>query len=262
MNALSDLNVWQYAFVQWNSVRLDIPLEQSFSRYRHSWQGFAGGHAGSEFRTFCEKAHQAMAAFFDDSLPEVHNAYINHANLHCLRMLTYAIPSWSMQNPLLSRLNGKSSVILDYGCGLAQTSITLADALRKLGNSCEVVLCDIPSARLDFLKWFCERLHIPCSIRPITGPTTSPELPMSDLVIATEVLEHVYNPTELLGNLHNHLHPGGGIFTNVRDHQEEFFHVSCNLGECRKLIDHWGYQAVEDAVSMLKQYQLYIKPEI
>lgn len=262
MNSLNDLNVWQYAFVQWNAERLNISLEQSFGRYRDSWQAFAGGHAGTEFRTFCEKGHQTMAAFHDDSLAEVHNAYIAHANLHFLRMLTYAIPTWATQNPLLGRLNGKKSVIVDYGCGLAQTSITLADALQKLGNTCEVVLCDIPSARLDFLRWFCERLHLPCSIRTIVAPTTSPELPESDLVIATEVLEHVYNPAELLEYFHDHLKGGGCIFTNVRDHQEEFFHVSCNLGECRALIDQWGYQMVPDAVPMLGQYQLYIKPEM
>ncbi len=175
MNSLSDLNVWQYAFVQWNSARLNISLEKSFGRYRYSWQAFAGGHAGTEFRTFCENAHQAMAAFVDDSLAEVHNAYIIHANLHFLRMLTYVIPTWATQNPLLNRLDGKKSVIVDYGCGLAQTSITLADALQKLGNTCEVVLCDIPSARLDFLKWFCERLHIPCSIRTIHSKRSANE---------------------------------------------------------------------------------------
>jgi 2-polyprenyl-3-methyl-5-hydroxy-6-metoxy-1,4-benzoquinol methylase len=261
MNSLEDLNIWQYAFVQWNSARLNISQEESFNRYRRSWNIFPGGHSGNDFRTFNVTSHQTMGTFFDDSLPEVHNAYIAHANLHFLRMLTYVIPTWEANNPLLRKLNGKNSVIVDYGCGLAHTSITLADALQKLGNKCELVLCDIPSMRLDFLRWFCDRLHIPCSIESIVSPTTSPEIPMCDLVIATEVMEHVYNPAELLRYFDRHLKGGGGIVTNVRDHQEEFFHVSCNLAECRELIAEWNYDIVPDAIPLLRQFPLYVKPE-
>lgn len=259
INSPADLNVWQYAFVQWNHERLGITQQQSFDRYSASWNAFPGGHAGQVYRSFMEKAHETMQTFHDDSLNEVHAAYIAHANPHFLRMLTYVIPIWSANNPIVRMLLGRPTRVIDYGCGLAQISITLADALRKLGSPCELFLCDIPSLRLDFLHWFCRRLDIPCRVEIIPSPTRGPELPDSDMIIATEVMEHIYNPEEVLGNFHRCLR-SGGILTNLADHHQEFFHVSCKLEGCRKAVTAWGYTLETDAVPALPQFQLYVKP--
>jgi hypothetical protein len=45
---------------------------------------------------------------------------------------------------------------MDFGCGVAQPSISLAEYLQNKGKKVKLVLVDIPTIRFEFLEWFCK----------------------------------------------------------------------------------------------------------
>jgi SAM-dependent methyltransferase len=250
---LATLNSWQEAFCDWDAERLGTHPDESRSRYRESWGLFKGGHGGGEFRHFCGTSHELYRVFFDDSPAEIFDAYQFHGLMHFLRQLSYSEPTWSDDHAILRSLAGKGGIMIsDFGCGLAQTSISLAKALRAQGASVRICLFDIQTMRLDFLAWLCERLGIPCTMVACSQQKPIPALPPSDVFVVREVFEHLHDPLPYLEAIDGALNGGGFLITNVNDHQAEFMHVSPNLDRVRRRLIELGYDEV-------RQYQLYRK---
>ena len=106
------------------------------------------------------------------------DAYKMHGYVHFLNMLTYPEPRWFDEDAIVKRFLDKESIaILDFGCGLAQQSRTLAEYLRDKGLQVSVVLADIATARKDFLIWWGKRTSISLTFLECTTARPIPELP-------------------------------------------------------------------------------------
>jgi SAM-dependent methyltransferase len=203
-----------------------------------------GGHAGEEFRWFCDLSYKLFNPLYDDSPREVMATYEFYGPLHLLRMLYYEEPQWT-DDPILTHLASRSTIhILDFGCGLAHASRSLAAALSKQGRRVELALADIPTVRKRFLVWTGTRTGVPTAFLDCTQSVRIPELPLCDLCVATNVLEHLDRTLEYLNAFNAALKPGGLLWTDVADHNQEFMHVSPSLRAVRDRLEALGYEAI------------------
>jgi methyltransferase family protein len=240
---VAPLNRYQQAFCDWNAQRLAISPEESRARFESSMRTFRGGHAGLTFRTFNDISHSLYSVFANDSATEVYDAYRLHAPAHFLRQLSHGEPAWPTDHPVVAALRSRpEATIIDFGCGLAQASVSLADRLRSLGVEPTLVLADIPTLRFDFLAWLVEQWGFEARLHACTPETPVPELEPCDVLIAREFFEHVYDPVAYLDQLDKYVRPGGFVVTNVSDHHAEFMHVSPDLRALRDRFTALGYR--------------------
>ena len=237
------LNIWQEAFCHWTAEQLGIDRHDSFERFNASWAALKGGHRGRQFKLFCELHHDLLRPFVDNRPEEIHRTYVTHSHLHFLRMLSYDIPQWPTHIPeLMPVFENSSSSIVDFGCGLAQMSISLALFLREKGCSPELFLADIPVPQLEFLRWFCHQLKLSAIIAECTTSIPLPQLPACDLLVATELFEHLHDPLRYLAAFCEAVKPGGFLLTNIADHTSEFLHVTPDLASLRECLRKRGWR--------------------
>src|SRR5258705_9104857 len=190
----TSLNPWQEAFCEWTAERLGISPTESLERFRISWAAVKGGHGGHHFKLFCELDHDLCRVFHGNAPREIFQAYQAHAPLHFLRMLSYRLPVWPEHLPQIAPLFEKPRpMIVDFGCGLAQTAISLAEFLKVQGRTPNLFLADIAVPQLEFLRWLCDRRKLSAAFAECTPAAPIPSLPDCDLLIATEVFEHLHD---------------------------------------------------------------------
>jgi 2-polyprenyl-3-methyl-5-hydroxy-6-metoxy-1,4-benzoquinol methylase len=226
------LNRFQRLFCEFNAERLGITIEEATDRFERSSNAVRGGHGGVAYRLLMETTHVLYQPFATDSPSEVWEAYRVHQEAHLLRYLSYREPVWSPGDPIFASLNADNPVIVDFGCGLAQFSITLAEALRA--RHPRLVLADIPARHFGFLAWLVERLDLDATLRPCTQEQPMPPLEAADVVVAREFFEHVYDPSRYLDYFADYLKPRGWLVAKLDDHRREFGHVSPNLEGARE----------------------------
>jgi 2-polyprenyl-3-methyl-5-hydroxy-6-metoxy-1,4-benzoquinol methylase len=142
-------------------------------------------------------------------------------------MLTYKSSDWKTEHPTIQGMADRPTVtILDFGCGLAHYSCPLVHTFKTQVGKVHLVLADIPTIRKSFLLWAGEKAGIPITFLDCTVGTPIPDLPTCDVCIATEIFEHLHNPTLYSRRIHEVLLPGGFIYTNISDHKPEFMHVT------------------------------------
>ena len=235
----------QEYFVEWNAERLGLSMMESRARYVQSWNAIPNGHSGREFEDFHGRCYELFKVFADDSPKEVIDAYKLHGYVHFLNMLTYPEPEWFDEDAIVKRLLGRSSVtILDFGCGLAQHSRTLAEFLRDKGMQVSVVLADIPTVRKDFLLWWGKSCAIPLTFLDCTLERPIPDLPPIDVCFALEFFEHVYDPVGYFTSIDRALTRAGILATNMSDRHKEFMHVSPKLGPLRRAVETCRYEEI------------------
>jgi SAM-dependent methyltransferase len=233
----------QQMFLRWNAERLNISFEESRKRYFASWRAIRGGHAGSDYRNFNALSHDLLQVFFSDAEREIYTAYELHGPMHFLRMLSYSEPQWNEDDLIVRHLRHYSAVdIMDYGCGLAQKSRTLADYLKKRGIATSLTLIDIPTIRKEFLLWLGKQTGIPVTFLDSSATEPIPDLPGCDICFATEFFEHVYDPIRYFDHIHAAIKRNGLLVTNVADHKEGFMHVSPNLLALRNRMKALNYK--------------------
>jgi len=244
----------QEMFCEWNAERLGITIQESRDRYLRSWRAIENGHRGREFYAYNVQAHEIFSVFFDDNPREVYESYSFHGYMHFLMMLTYEETTWEGAHSFNECLADRSSVrILDFGCGLAQRSRSLAQFCSDQGKQVELVLADIPTVRKHFLVWLGERTGIPMTFLDCTLERPIPPLPGCDLCFATEVFEHFHDPVSYFRAIDGALMPGGFLVTDVTDHSEEFMHVSPDLSSIRQELSDRGYDEVRPDTLFRKQ---------
>jgi SAM-dependent methyltransferase len=133
-------------------------------------------------------------------------------------------------------------VIVDFGCGLAQTSISLALFLREQARNPELFLADLPVPQLEFLTWFCRRLKLSATTVECTPSVPLPPLPQCDLLIATELFEHLHDPLRYMEVFAAAIKPGGFLLTNIANHTPEFLHVTPDLAPLRAYLQQRGWR--------------------
>ena len=243
----------QQMFLHWNAERLNLSFEESQNRYFTSWSGIRGGHKGLDYRKFNDLSYSIFQVFFSDTESEIYKSYEFYGPMHFLRMLSYAEPRWNEEHIIVRSLFDYETVnIMDYGCGLAQQSRTLAKYLKNKGVQVNLFLIDIPTIRKDFLIWLGKQENIPTTFIDCTEDIPIPRLPECDVCFATEFFEHVYEPLPYFNNIHSSLAENGLIVTDVSNHEQEFMHVSPNLQILRDRIKDLNY-------TELQLYQIYKK---
>ena len=251
-----ELTDTQKMFLRWNAERLDISLEESKKRYFNSWSAIRRGHSGANYRAFCDLSYDIFQVLYNDTEREIYSSYKFYGPMHFLRMLSYPEPSWNKTNPVVQHFSDYSTVdIMDYGCGLAQSSRALARYLKAKGIIVNLVLIDIPTIRKDFLLWLGDEQNIKTTFLDCTATSPIPDLPKCDICFATEFFEHVYNPIRYFESIHTSLNSNSLIVTNVSDHRKEFMHVSTNLLNLRDKIRSLKYKE-------LKPNQIFIKDSV
>jgi 2-polyprenyl-3-methyl-5-hydroxy-6-metoxy-1,4-benzoquinol methylase len=233
------LNRFQRLFCEFNAERLGITAEEAIRRFERSSTAIRGGHGGVAYRLLMETTHVLYEPFATDSPGEVWDAYCIHQEAHLLRYLSYREPAWSPSDPLVESLSADRPVIVDFGCGMAQFSITLAEAVRE--RHPRLVLADIPAMHFHFLAWLVKRLNVDATLRPCTREQPRPQLEAADIVVAREFFEHVHDPTAYLDYFTEYLKPGGWLVAKLDDHRREFGHVSPNLERARERAGALGF---------------------
>lgn len=243
--SLSEPTRTQEYFIEWNAERLGITVAESRARYVQSWNAIPDGHSGKAFGKFHGHCYDVFKVFADDSPREVMQAYQVHGHVHFLTMLTYPEPRWFDDDAIVKRLDGRKEVsILDFGCGLAQQSRTLAEYLRDKGINVRIALADIATVRKDFLLWWGRRTGIPTTFLECTALRPIPDLPPIDVCFALEFFEHVYDPVAYFTRINEAMNGGGLLVTNMGDHHEDFMHVSPKLGALRDAVAANHYQEI------------------
>lgn len=225
--------------------RLGIGIEESRQRFASSWSSLPTGHGGVDYSHFANLCYRLYGVFCNDSEHEVYEAYQTHERLHFLRMLSYSEATWPEDHPLVRGLAGLSDVaILDYGCGLAQTSRALAKVLLKKKVNVRLLLADIPTIRKEFLLWLGRKESIETRCLDCTRSRPIPELPPVDVCIGTEVFEHLHDPVRVFDAIHEALNPGGFLQACIDDHLPMFMHVSPGLSAVRERLRSLDYDTV------------------
>ena len=243
--APSRLTRTQELFCLWNAERLRISPAESQRRYVDSWKSIRGGHKGDEFVWFSNLSYQIFRVLYADLPGELIATYQFYGPLHFLRMLSYDEPKWDDKHPLVAHLPERSRIrILDFGCGLAPGSRSLADKLRERGCDVDLFLADIPTVRKPFLLWMGERTGFPPVFIDCTEQVPIPALPPCDVCVATNVFEHLVQPLEHLDAFDRALQPGGLLWTDIADHRPEFMHVTPSLQVLRERLEQLGYETI------------------
>lgn len=130
----------QKYFIVWNAKRLGISVEESQERYFLSWWSIKFGHSGNTYRSFNSLCYNLFQVFCSDNVNEVYKAYEMHSYMHFLRMLSYTEPIWNDDNHIVKHLESYSRIdIIDYGCGIAQISRSLAIYMKIRGNMSDFI---------------------------------------------------------------------------------------------------------------------------
>ncbi len=121
--------------------------------------------------------------------------------------------------------------ILDYGCGVSDIGLLFSSM------GAQVTICDLDNSRLDFvIDRFHQRGYAPTVIR-VSDTETYPDLPSDefDLIVATELFEHVRDPLKLLQNFSSALRKGGYLFDSMggvfeKDHRPHHLREAESIG--------------------------------
>lgn len=129
-------------------------------------------------------------------------------------------------------------IFLDYGCGVSDIGLFFCSFGAKL------TICDLDNERFDFVvATFKRRGYQPKIIR-INDTETYPELLKNeyDLIIATELFEHIRNPLRLLKNFTNAIKSGGYLFDSMagdfqRDDRPHHLKEAFRIGRSQEYSD-------------------------
>ena len=83
-----------------------------------------------------------------------------------------------------------SRVVLDYGCGIGEDTLTLRDQGRI------VVACDLPSPATDFLRWRLRRIRQPPQV---LDPDQLDTAPRADTLWIIDTIDHLDDVDQWLG---------------------------------------------------------------
>ena len=147
---------------------------------------------------------------------KIKKAYGDASLLYTLRLMlgyerySFIMPYLDTIKEYLKRPFDRLNV-LDYGCGVSDIGLLF----MKLGA--KLTLADLDDKKFNFTAWRFEKRGLrPDMIRIMdTGKYPKLEDNRYDIIIATEILEHVRNPLELLKNLTSSLKKDGLLFDSL-----------------------------------------------
>lgn len=225
------LNDIEQDFIEFFSIKRKHSKEEIKSIFLETRNRFA--FAGSQYRQLCDDIHNLFKIQYDDSdEKDLVDSYKFHELLHLFRMISYSYNrDFKGEAEYLTKLADKSPIIcVDYGCGLGY----LSHAICKRKQESEIYLVDIDSLILEFAKFRFEKQNFEVKIIPVSKNNVYPVLPMHNICIAEEVMEHLKQPLIAYQHIYESLEKGGILRGCFMNHGAETFHVSPDLSLLRE----------------------------
>jgi 2-polyprenyl-3-methyl-5-hydroxy-6-metoxy-1,4-benzoquinol methylase len=118
---------------------------------------------------------------------------------------------WPFLGDIKSVMDLSKARVLEYGCGVSDFGLLFA----RLGS--EVTIVDLINTKFDFTKWRYQVRGLSVTAIGVGDTESIPSLKVGhfDLVLATEILEHVRNPLAVLRVLTESLKIGGVLFSSM-----------------------------------------------
>lgn len=220
-------------FIEFMSERKNQPYRETLIKYTRIRNDFSfPSHGFTEF--WCKKLHEMFSLeYLDTSEKDLIQSYDFYSLLHLYEMISleYKSPT-EFQKEAEFILNKISDpVIVDYGCGIAQISFEIA----KMSKA-KVYLLDLDTIILDFDKFRFKKYGFDFETIVVRENNFYPSLPVHNICICSEVLEHLPEPIRAFDNILKSLERGGLLYGQYYNYSKEFFHVSPDLSEIIKQI--------------------------
>lgn len=125
------------------------------------------------------------------------------------RNQTYAYPVHANSSATkVARLVGRSKRVLELGCGPGMITRLL------LGQQCKVTALERDAAAISAVAPYCETVH-PCDLNDPDWPGVLESAEKFEVIVAGDVLEHLYDPWTTVERLTPLLAEGGHIVLSV-----------------------------------------------
>ena len=241
-----EITEWQQLFIEFIAYKRGIPIDQARQEYIDGWNSIPGGYRGPEFKRLIAQTADLASPLLGKTPEEVAKSYERFAELHLLRWTAYKLQLWPAQQEFLmeKRKHCSAFYIVDYGCGDAQKSLSLAKELISWDAYVNITFIDVPTLRKDFVLWATDQIGADsCWVDSSSkgpGERYGDVIEAADVIIAWEVLEHVFNPEHTMSMILRSLGTHGHLVANINDHGREYFHVSTDLSKVRALMDRSG----------------------
>lgn len=272
---MSNLNPVELDFIDFMAQRNRRPFSEIEADFRATKDRFKlSGRSYRDVCETVYALHRILFDLGDEK--EVIDAYRFHALVHLYRFISYSYPESAPASPHSLRLLLKSlykgevrklyrlirarfspnttagalggdyasiaryltgqlnaaPVVVDYGCGLGYISFEIG----LLDKDSKIFLLDIEGLTLEFARYRFQKHGIDAQAIPVTKDNLYPLLPRHNLCIATEVMEHLFQPLTAYQHIIDSMEDKGILFGNFSDHKAEKFHVSPDLGMLRERV--------------------------
>jgi|2_EtaG_2_1085320.scaffolds.fasta_scaffold89728_1 SAM-dependent methyltransferase len=244
-------------YIDFVSITNKISYSEATKLIKLGSDSFNQGFSGASFRNYTEFFGEVFSFMQNDSEDQVHETYKFHAPMDFLRMLSYPICESHRDLELmkqftdyLSSLEDRNNItVVDYGCGLAQLTISICNILKEDYNlSPKLVLMDIDrKIHKEFLFFLTKKYNIECQWINITKNNPFPRIPNFDYIHVKDTFEHIYHPEVLVDNINNSIKKYGILVGTVADEREEFMHATPNLSKVRKRLEKHGFKNVGES---------------
>ncbi len=208
------------------------------------------------------KFKENLINFFEENTSEdekLKKAY-EKAALHYAIRLMLAYERYSMITPYLDYITKGLPInqmnVLDYGCGISDIGLLFASLGAK------VTIAELDDKRLDFTTWRFTKRNLHPEVIRIADTSKYPTLEESkyDLIIATEVFEHVRDPFDLLKKFTIGIRPGGFLFDSMggifhRDEGGDHLEEAAEIGQSR---EYQGYYSTHYAQVFPAKHLTYL----
>ncbi len=263
----SSLNELERDFIEFMARENNAPLARIEAAYLKTKAEFDFG--SPEFARLMARIqylHRLEYDNFDDASSM--RSYRHWGLLSVLRQLSYSFPAakpkrWQILKKALTggefkligralarRLTGKSApppanepamgrylaglieeepVVLDYGCGLAYISFEIG----RIRPESRFILVDVDCLGLRFTEYRFKKYGLSVETVVISEDEPYPSLPAHNICIATDVMEHLWNPEAAYDNIVASLAPAGVLYGQFQDFKPGFWHVTADLSPIR-----------------------------
>ena len=241
------------AFVCFLMVKNNLDEDEAKILFKRGWDSFCElGFYSENFKNFSEFYSKVFAWKYSYAEDMYHDTYKFHSLIDFFRMLSYPIHTDDRDVFLYDKIivflaeryyqNGEV-VIVDYGAGLAQITITLCKILKQNNIDSKLVIIDIYRfIYKEFLEFIKNKYELNFEFIDVDKENPYPEIPKFDFIYIKDVFEHVYRPENIVDNIECSIKENGIIAATVDDEGPEIMHVSRDLKSVRDKFEKYGFK--------------------
>lgn len=116
--------------------------------------------------------------------------------------------------PCLERALPRKAKLIEYGCGVAPATFWLS----RRRDDFTAILVDVPGEAIDFAQWRLKRYGFHRFETRYVVNGVVPTLPLCEVAVVSEVLEHVPSPIAVVQEILSALRPWGTLLEDFHRH--------------------------------------------